>query len=249
VSNLRLLNPDFEYRFFDDRAVEGFIDVEYPEYRALFDAFPFRIQKYDFFRYLAVYRYGGFYFDLDVLLAAGLNPLLEHSCVFPFEGLGISRYLRAKHGMDWDLGNYAFGASAGHPFLGAIIENCVRAQRDAEWVTPMMHGVPFLSREQFYVLNSTGPGLVSRTFAEDPESAADVSILFPEDVCDPDTWNRFGEYGTHMHEGSWRDKQSFIRRKLADYFELRVFRQMRAQSVRLGKTRRLSGKTTAAKPD
>src|SRR5438105_2901732 len=36
--------------------------------------------------------------------------------------------------MDWDLGNYAFGAAAGHPLLRAISDNCVRAQTDLGWV-------------------------------------------------------------------------------------------------------------------
>src|SRR5712672_941293 len=80
--NLRLLNPDFEYLFFDDAQVEQFIDVEFPQYRRVFDSFPASIQRYDFFRYLAVYRFGGFYFDTDVLLASSLEDLLEFGCVF-----------------------------------------------------------------------------------------------------------------------------------------------------------------------
>jgi mannosyltransferase OCH1-like enzyme len=63
VANLRLLNPDFEWLFFDDAQVEAFIDREFPQHRRVFDGFPVRIQKYDFLRYLAVYRLGGF--DLD----------------------------------------------------------------------------------------------------------------------------------------------------------------------------------------
>jgi mannosyltransferase OCH1-like enzyme len=55
--NLRLLNPDFEYLFFDDAQVEQFIDAEFPQYRHVFDSFPVPIQRYDFFRYLAVYRF------------------------------------------------------------------------------------------------------------------------------------------------------------------------------------------------
>src|SRR5215831_19373076 len=77
TTSLRLLNPDFEYLFFDDAQVEEFIDAEFPEYRPVFDSFPVRIQRYDLFRYLAVYRFGGFYFDTDVLLASGLENLLE----------------------------------------------------------------------------------------------------------------------------------------------------------------------------
>ena len=76
AANLRCLNPDFEYRFFDDDDVIAFIQDEFPEYRQIFDGFPFPIQKYDFFRYLAVFRLGGFYFDTDVFFASGLHELL-----------------------------------------------------------------------------------------------------------------------------------------------------------------------------
>jgi len=135
--NLRLLNPDFEYLFFDDTQVEEFIDSEFPQYRPIIDSFPVRIQRYDLFRYLAVYRLGGFYFDIDVLLASPLNDLLEYGCVFPFEHLGINRFLSEEFGMNWEVGNYAFGAAAGHPFLKAIINNCVRAQQHPQWAATM----------------------------------------------------------------------------------------------------------------
>src|SRR5262245_8837961 len=125
-ANLRLLNPDFEYLFFDDRQVEEFIDAAVPQYRPVFDSFPVRIQGFGFFRHLAVYRFGGFYFDTDVLLTSSLEDLLGFSCVFPFEDMTLHRFLRNKYGMDWEIGNYGFGAAAGHPFLEAIIKNCVR---------------------------------------------------------------------------------------------------------------------------
>lgn len=142
TANLKLLNPDFEYLFFDDEGVQTLIDREFPQYRDVFESFRAPIQKYDFFRYLAVFHYGGFYFDLDILLATGLSSLLHHSCVFSFEGLTLSQFLRQHYGMDWEIGNYAFGAAPGHPFLRALIDNCVRAQRDPDWVKPMMRGVP-----------------------------------------------------------------------------------------------------------
>src|SRR5260370_566043 len=88
--NLRLLNPDFEYLFFDDAQVEEFIDAEFPQYRPLVDSFSARVQRYDLFRYLAVYRFGGFYFDTDVLLASPLDDLLGFGCVFPSEHLCIN---------------------------------------------------------------------------------------------------------------------------------------------------------------
>ena len=237
VANLRLLNPDFEYVFYDDWDVENFIDANFPAYRAVFDGFPFRIQKYDFFRYLAVYRHGGFYFDLDVFLAAGLSPLLEHAAVFPFEGLNVNDYLREQRRMDWHIGNYAFGARKGDPFLGAVIENCVRAQTDAAWVASIMKGVLPLSRDEFYVLNTTGPGLLSRTLAERPALAAGVHVLFPPDVCDPARWNHFGDYGVHLMNGTWRSDHGYVRRRIAQRMETYRFNRLMRHSRALGPRR------------
>ncbi len=236
MSNIQLLNPDYEYLFFDNEKVNSFIDGEFPQYRTVFDSFRFPIQRYDFFRYLAVYRYGGFYFDLDVMLASGLSGLLELGCVFPFEALTISDYLRGLN-IDWEVGNYAFGAAAGHPFLEAVIENCVRAQRDPNWVKPMMRGFPLLFRDELSVLNTTGPGLVTRTLVESPELARTVTVLFPEDVCDTSQWNRFGDFGIHVMEGSWRRQSSYIQRRIAHIWENWRVQGAIKQSLKLGRTR------------
>ena len=237
AANLALLHPDWNFVFFDDDEVREFIAREFPEYESVFDAFPRNIQRYDFFRYLAVYRLGGFYFDLDVFLWQSLGSLLEHDSVFTFEELTVNRHLREQHRMDWELGNYAFGARADSPFLKAVIENCVRAQREPSWVAPMMQGIPRLFRTDLAVLNTTGPGLVTRTFAENPGLARDVKVLFPEDVCDPQQWHHFGTYGVHLMEGSWRDRGGFIRRRLACLWEDRLKRRLMPESIRLGKTR------------
>jgi hypothetical protein len=237
IANLKLLNPDYEYLFFDDEQVRSFLEAQFPQYIAVFNAFPFPIQRYDFFRYLAVYHYGGFYFDLDVLLATSLSSLLERECVFPCEGLTFSRLLRDSHGMDWQLGNYAFGAAAKHPLLGAIIANCERSQKDPGWVEPMMRGMPRFTREQFFVMNTTGPGVVSRTFAEHSDLAKTTAVLFPEDVCDPAGWNLFGDFGVHLMDGSWRPRSSYVVRRLAQLWEVWEMRRLISESRRLGKTR------------
>jgi inositol phosphorylceramide mannosyltransferase catalytic subunit len=240
VANMRLLNPGFEYLFFDDQDVERFIDQEFPQHRALFDAFPFRIQKYDFFRYLAVYRLGGFYFDLDVFLAKGLNDLCAHGCVFSFEELSVHRFLHEQHGMDWEIANYAFGAAAGHPFMASIIDNCVRAQREPSWPQAMWQPIPKLLRREFYVLDTTGPGLVSRSLAEYPAAAAQVKVLFPPDVRDTSRWHQFGDYGVHLQEGGWRSQKSLLHRKLASLWELRTRAALMKNSIALGPTRALN---------
>jgi hypothetical protein len=247
AANLRLLHPGFEFLFYDNTAVEQFIDSEFPEYRAVFDGFLYPIQRYDFFRYLAVYRLGGFYFDLDVLLAKSLEPLLSAGCVFPFEQISHNPGLRAVCGMDWELGNYAFGASAGHPFLKAVIDNCIRGQQDPGWVEQIMGGLPPLLRREYYVLCSTGPALVSRTYAGNPELARSVRVLFPGDVRDRSGWNGFGEYGVHLMDGEWRSGKGPIRRRvervLVDWLRNRALRE----SAKLGPARNTASGGSADK--
>jgi hypothetical protein len=139
--------------------------------------------------------------------------------------------------MDWEIGNYAFGAASGHPFLKAVIENCVRAHKDPGWVKPMMRGAPPLFRSEYTVLNTTGPGLISRTLAENKELAKTVTVLFPDDVSDLRNWNCFGDLGIHLMDGAWRTKSGFLRRKVAQYWELWETKKLVKQSMRLGKTR------------
>jgi hypothetical protein len=242
VANLKLLHPEWEYLYFDDEDIMVFVGTEFPEYEAVMAGFPNAIQRIDFFRYLAVYRLGGFYFDLDVFLSKSLLPLLDAACVFPFEELTLNRYLSHQCDIDWEIGNYAFGAEAGHPFLGAVIENCVRAQQEPAWLKPMREGIPLLFRSEFEVLNSTGPGLLTRTLAERAVTAADMTILFPPDVCDPAQWHLFGDYGVHMMDGSWRSQASPFHRRILCWWESRARSRTLPGSRRLGAKRSLASR-------
>ncbi len=237
--NLRLLNPDFEYLFFDDAQVEEFIDAEFPQYRRVIDLFSMRIQRYDLFRYLAVYHLGGFYFDIDMLLASTLEDLLGFGCIFPFEQLGFNRFLVKEYGMDWEVGNYAFAAAAGHPFLAAIIENCIRAQQHPEWADPMLKSIPRMFRSEAFVLITTGPGLVSRTLAEYAGAREQVKVLFPEDIYDGNSWHCFGAYGVHLQFATWRRRMGLVHRVLYRNWETRTRKALLKESLKRGGKRAL----------
>lgn len=235
--NARLLHPDYDYCFFDDARISDFMEREFPEYRDVFGRFPFPIQRFDFFRYLAIYRLGGFYMDLDVYLARSLESLRTHACVFPFEELTLSRHLQEGYGFDWEIGNYAFGAEPGHPFILAIIKNCVRSVEEPAWALQLYRNIPSPFRGQFIVTNTTGPGLVTRTLAENPGLRSSVTVLFPEDVCEPKTWHRFGDYGAHLMGSSWRKSEGFFRTRLARYWENSTRKRNYRQSVQRGPKR------------
>lgn len=245
VANVKLLNPDFEYMFFDNNRVEEFIDEQFPEYQIVFHSFRIPIQRYDFFRYLAVYHFGGFYLDLDVFLATGLTDLLHFGCVFPFEELSLNKFLCEQYGMDWEIGNFAFGAAPRHPFVDAIIKNCLRAQKDTSWVQAMMRSIPRMFRDYYYVFNTTGPGLVSRTLAEYPDAAQQVKVLFPKNVCDSTKWSRFGEFGVHLMESTWVKRKGILRRRLFAVWMSRTRKKLLKESLRLGESRSMAFKRKA----
>jgi hypothetical protein len=237
VTNLKLLHPDWEYQCFDDDGISRFVSAEFPEYRHVLEAFRYPIQRYDFFRYLVIFRFGGFYFDLDVLLSRPVTDLLDNESVFPFEELTLNRFLRRRYKMDWELANYGFGAAPGNRFLHAVIENCIRAQTDFAWLRPMMRGVNSLSRSEFYVFNTTGPGLVSRTFAERVELASSVKVLFPDNVCDRANWHLFGDYGVHMMTSSWLAGGNWLWRRIAGQVDAFSRARLLPESLRLGPKR------------
>jgi inositol phosphorylceramide mannosyltransferase catalytic subunit len=238
LQNLKLLHPDFDFLLFDRTSMRNFIRDEFPEFQAVMEAFSRPIQQFDFFRYLAVYRLGGFYFDLDVFLARGLHPLLESECVFSFEELTISEYLRKHHRVDWELANYGFGAAPGNRFIGKVIENCVRGMKDRRWAAQLMSGIPSAFRDSFMVPMTTGPGMVSLTFAENPDLRKSVTVLFPDDVCDETSWQRFGEFGVHLMQSSWRERQGFLRSFLARKWEKQKRQKYLLESQASGPKRR-----------
>ena len=67
------------YEFFDDDDIAEFLKTNYPEFKDTFNAFSHTIQKIDFFRYLAIYKYGGIYLDIDMEIHTSLTPLLKPS--------------------------------------------------------------------------------------------------------------------------------------------------------------------------
>jgi hypothetical protein len=159
--------------------------------------------------------------------------------------LGINRFLSEEYGMDWEVGNYAFGAAAGHPFLKAIIKNCVWAQQHPEWADTMLKSIPRMFRSEDFVLATTGPGLVSRTLAEYPDASEQVKVLFPEDVCDRNSWHCFGAYGVHLKVGTWRRREGLVRRVLHRNWESRTRKALLKESLKRGGKRALEFKSSS----
>ena len=111
------LNPEYEYRFFDDDDIMRFVQQEYDDrvYRA-FCMLNVGAARADFWRYLVLYRWGGVYLDMDSTLLRPLRELIRvgDRCI-------ISREGNPDVFLQWML---VF--EPGHPILKTCIDLCVQ---------------------------------------------------------------------------------------------------------------------------
>ena len=196
IDLLKSHNPDFKHLYFNDDDIETFFKRFYPEYWPTYQKLPIFIQKIDFFRYVAVYHYGGFYFDLDVRSLKPIDDkICKHACVFPVDEFifqGFCHHVRyesfCKRGAPFLLGQYAFAAVPKHPFIKLLIDTIHRKLDDY---------VLKADKTELYVYRSTGPDFVTNMYL-DEYAKDDVFIL------DNGKRQYFGDYGRHDFFGSWK---------------------------------------------
>ena len=211
ISKLRANNPDFEYKFFTDEDIDHFIKTEYPQYYNIYNAFEYTIQKIDFFRYLCVYHYGGFYFDIDMDIDKSITPLCEYECVFPKESNLENDIMDFKNqGLSIVIGNYAFGASTKNKFLKLCIDNITSGRikpsdipnnddRYKPYVPNTISQMMKLDSYMNHILYTTGPVLVSQSYIDYKDKNA-------IEIIEPNVYRiyAFGDYGSHKAIGTWK---------------------------------------------
>lgn len=192
VNNIKKLNPYSNYIFFTDDDIEIFINNKFPEYYNIYNNFPYKIQKIDFFRYLAIYYYGGVYLDLDINLFKSLKGIdYEDKCVFPLEFSKSSDKILHKQGFYGLIGNYAFYAPKKHPFIKKIITNIINKRINIL--------KPNNNDNRKYVYYTTGPVIVTQSYI-DYYFKKDIKIIEPY----PFKKSYFGNYGKHVKFGTWK---------------------------------------------
>ena len=190
VNKVKKLNPKSRYMFFTDNDIDNFILKKYPEYYRIYNNFDYKIQKIDFFRYLAVYYYGGVYLDLDISLNKSLKNINKSNrCVFPLEFERNGDKLLRNQNFKGLIGNYAFYAPKKHPFIKKIINNIVIKRIKIKKEKDYMR----------YILYTTGPVMVTQSYI-DFNNKSLVKII----KSNPYKKSRFGNYGEHTSMGSWK---------------------------------------------
>lgn len=161
VEAMKAMNPEYGYRFFDDADMVEFIESNYgarvlasfrrinPKYGAA---------RADLFRYLLIYKHGGVYLDIKSSFARPLRDIVAPNDRFvlshwrnwdegDFDGWGIHADLKKIPGGEFQQCHII--ATAGHPFLKAVIESVLR---NIDCYNPVLHSVGSLG-----VFRVTGP--------------------------------------------------------------------------------------------
>ena len=111
------LHPEWAVKVWNDK--QRFPEIELDKYLSKTTS---GAQAADLIRLMAVYTYGGVYLDSDMQVHRPLDKLVEE----------VGFFIASEDG--YNLTNACFGASAGHPALGAIIEHLLRLEPD--WNLP-----------------------------------------------------------------------------------------------------------------
>jgi mannosyltransferase OCH1-like enzyme len=153
--------PTFEYRLYDDDDIINFIKDNYDEETlCLYNMINPKLgmARADFFRYLLIYKVGGFYFDIKSYPSRDLSRWAEH---FSF----ITAHWQDSHHADklkYKLGefqNWHVMSEPGHPILAQVI------LRMKENIKNYRHR-PNQIDVKMDVLDVTGPLCYSRAILE-----------------------------------------------------------------------------------
>jgi mannosyltransferase OCH1-like enzyme len=83
IDNIKKVNPNTDIVFFDDSGIKEFLNNHYgSEYVDFFNTIKLGYNKGDFFRYCYLYKYGGYYFDIDIEHVLPISEIIEKDTSF-----------------------------------------------------------------------------------------------------------------------------------------------------------------------
>jgi len=200
IKSLKKYNPDYNFLFFTDKDIETFLKNNYPDYYKTYLLLPYKIQRIDFFRYIAVYHFGGYYFDLDITGNDNLDKINTNNNIAFFP---IDMHINEKNGdeerfkkyskLGFLVGQYAFYAPKYHPFIKLLIDDIHNnIQRYISEKTNI----------QQYVYDTTGPDYVTKEFIKYMKTLEYKN--YPVHILHHSSHQKFGQYASHNYFGSWK---------------------------------------------
>ena len=169
VTDLQASNPGWDYRFYDDAAIEAFLLAHYdPAVHALYQRIDPRYgaARADLFRYLVIYKLGGVYLDIKSRFLRPIDDVLRGDEAFilsqwsngpgqKYEGFGLKPEVAQIPGGEFQQWHVI--AAPGHPFLHAVL---LAIFDGIERYVPWRHGTGKVG-----VIRLTGPIVYTLTIA------------------------------------------------------------------------------------
>ncbi len=188
IARLKELNPDWEYRFFNDDEMKSYLrsNLQPEEWALLQEVNPkYGVVLADIFRYLIIYEEGGVYLDIKSTATKPLSETIDPEAAFVisqwankvgqlYVGYGLHPELADVPGGEFQQWNLI--AEPRHPFLRAVI---TRVFKNLEAYTPSQFGT-----DAYGVLRVSGP--IAFTQAIYP-----LLDHYPHKVVDLEGWGIF----------------------------------------------------------
>lgn len=163
LAHFKALNPDFSFWLYDSKDMDAYM-LEFYGAHPIFEIYTnaqFGPVKTDIWRYCILFERGGFYFDINKMVEAPLNTIVDPTdvAVISYEKNLLPTYLPKGPGVltqpDRLILNWGFGFAKGHTILAAVINNIV-----ADYPKFKNARVPNVKEA---VLNLTGPHQLTKT--------------------------------------------------------------------------------------
>jgi len=151
VQNCLDWHPGWEAHFWTDENARTFVAERFPELLAMWDEYPYPVQRVDALRYMVLYEFGGVVLDMDLKCKRSLGPLRRFDFVAP-----------AAHPTGFSIGFMM--ASKQNDYVGQIVQSLGVYNR--RWL-----GLPYPT-----VMFSTGCHFASTIHAS-AKNRAELKIL------------------------------------------------------------------------
>jgi mannosyltransferase OCH1-like enzyme len=209
-------NPDFEVKVWGPKESRELLVLRHPDLVALYDAFPYPIQRSDMSRYVILERWGGVYTDLDYRFKVPMRTILR-TVAHTFPGCEVFVNESPNKVITKRASNSFMGAmKAGHGFWKTVLEVIRNHARDTEtrWA---LHRTP-----NDTVMSSTGPRVVDKALrlwsSRHPAHAGAVVMLPAEQynpcsICEMSPQKviaRPSVLAYHLNAGSWHKGDSLV---------------------------------------
>ncbi|HET9656794.1 MAG TPA: glycosyltransferase [Kineosporiaceae bacterium] len=148
---VRSRNPGWDLQLWDDEKVEG-LGLPAP-FKQLYDALS-PVMQSDFLRYYLLYRFGGWYLDVDVESLRGFDELGQPAgCIMGWEH-------------ENSIGSAVLAAVPGHPLMYLLADTI---------------GGSILQNQHLGIMHQSGPAFLTRTVSRAPEDLVrSIWIAHPE---------------------------------------------------------------------